>query len=895
MTKRIRRPLLAIVLLSAPQLSADTFPGRFYRFERLAPRTETVSMVGVSSICQDAEGFLWIGTSAGLARYDGYRFVFFQALANSGAPSAPTAILPVTPARNGDLWIGTKGQGLQAFSTDTQTFARFLDQGQGSSGPADDIVLAVQEDAAGDLWVGTRSLGLIHYDRRTRASSTVPLDPKPEVVWDVLVDSAGSVWVGTLGAGLFRIDPDTGRTVRFRSDPADPRSLGSDTVWTVFQDGSGTIWAGTKEGGLNRFDVRDGGFTRFFGAGDFPDDLASLTITAIEEDQAGRLWLGTSGEGVRIWDRRTGEYTVCRHDPQDPESLGDDGVSSIFEDRSGVVWIGTVRGGLNKCLAGKAKFEHYKHNPSDPRSIGRDSVQSLWEDGSGALWVGSKSGLQRIDRKTGASPKLSGSVLAILGDRHGVLWLGTESEGLIRFEPSTQRLERFLFRPGRSGGPLSNRIHALLEDASDPDVLWVGTQRGLNRLDARTGDWTRFVRDARVPDSLVNPVVTALYDDRLGAIWVGTRGGLSRLDKSTGRCANFINHLGDQPGAGLSNNSINCLSGGRDGALWVGTEAGLDRLDRATGEWRHYGLKDGLGGEVVCGILEDGAGRLWLSTNRGLTRFDPRTGRFANFGLHDGLQGRVFSPRAAAEGGDGLMFFGGGNGINVVRPDDVPHDPVAPPLVWTAFYRNNVEMELPGPLSSRHDLVLSYKMGLITFQFAALSFTAPELNSFAYRLDPLEAAWAPLVPGHSVSFYNLRPGRYTLRVKAANPDGVWNEEGLAIALTVLPPFWKTWWFLLIVAAFLASGTALAVSAWRKIKAAPRTLGDDLESAIGAFGLTDREEEILRLVLKGARNKDIERALFISASTVRNHISNIFRKLGVRSRLELINRIGRNSR
>jgi two-component system sensor histidine kinase ChiS len=895
MTKRFAGPVLAIVLLGAPLLFADAFPGRFYRFERLFPQTETVSMVGISSICQDDRGFLWIGTSAGLARYDGYRFVFFQAPANGGASPAPTSILPVTSARNGDLWLGTNGQGLLAFSNDTQAITRFLDQAQGSPLPPDGIVLAVQEDAGGDLWIGTRSQGLFRFDPKSKTLAPFPLDPEIEVIWDVLADSSGSVWVGTLGAGLFRIDPATGEKVNFRFRPDNARSLGSDTVWTLFEDGSGTVWAGTKEGGLNRFDAHDGGFTRFFGAGDFPDDLSSLTISALAEDRAGRFWLGTSGDGLRIWDRRTGEYTVCRHDPQDPESIGDDGVTSIFEDNGGVVWIGTVRGGLNKCLSGRAKFEHYKHNPSDPRSIGRETVQALWADGAGTLWAGTKAGLEKIDGKDGASGKLAGSVLAIQGGRRGALWLGMESEGLVRFDPRTGEVTRHPARPRDPGGLANNKINALRADASDPDVLWIGTQRGLNRFDTRTGRWARFLRDPEVADSLVNPVVTALVDDGTGSLWVGTLGGLSRLDKATGRFENSVSRLGDPPGTSISNNTINCLHAGRDGAIWVGTEGGLDRLDRATGEWRNFALKDGLGGEVVCAILDDEAGRLWVSTNRGLSRFDPATERFTNFGLHDGVQGRVFNPRSAAEDADGRMFFGGGNGINAFDPADLRMDTIAPAVVWTGFYRNNVEMELPGPLSTLRDLALSYKLGLVTFEFAALSYAAPEMNSFAYRLEPEDDDWVPLVPGHSVSFYDLAPGRYTLRVKAANPDGTWNEEGFSLGFTVITPFWKTWWFLLIAAAFVASGAALAVGAWKKVKSVPPTLGEDLETVIGTYGLTEREEEILRLVLRGDRNHDIGQKLFISASTVRNHISNIFRKLGVRSRLELINRIGRNAR
>jgi ligand-binding sensor domain-containing protein/DNA-binding CsgD family transcriptional regulator len=893
MKRRTAVPPLILFLLAGSRLIADSFPGRFFRFERLAPRTETISMVGISSVCQDNEGFLWLGTSAGLARYDGYQFIFYPCDADGPESALPAAVYPVTPSSDGRLWVGTNARGLLAFSKDTESFLSYGGGGEARGGLGSDIILAVQEDALGGLWIGTRARGLYRYAPKTGSLTRVPLDPRLEVVWDVLADRSGAIWAATLGFGLYRIDPSSGKIDNFRFHPEDTRSLGSDTAWTVFEDRSGTIWVGTKDGGLNRYEPESDGFVRFYGAGDFSGDLASQTITAVLEDRSDRLWLGTASDGLRIWDRKSGAYVLCRHDPQDPESLGGDGVTSIFEDAGGVIWVGTALGGLNKCLVGRAKFEHYKHNPSDRRSISRNSVQALWEDPAGALWAGSKAGLERLDPATGAEKLANGSVLAIRGDPSGGIWLGTDGEGLVRFDPSTGRRKGFLAGDSRSG-LLANKVNALRADASDPAVLWIGTQRGVNRLDTRSGRWQQFVRAPESPFSLVNPVVTDLLDDGAGSIWVGTRGGLSRLDKSTGRCENFVSRLEDPPGASVRNNTVNCLYQDPGEAIWVGTYSGLDRLDRKTGRWRNYAQKDGLGGEVVAAILGDAAGGLWVSTNRGLARFDPATERFTNFGLHDGLQGFIFNPRAAALGADGRMSFGGGNGINVFHPSEIKKDPVPPAVVWTAFYRNNVERERPRPPSAEQDIILSYKMGLITFVFAALSFAAPEMNSFAYKLEPLDADWIPLVPAHSVSFYNLHSGPYILRIKAANPDGVWNEEGLAIGLTVLTPFWKTWWFQIIVAAFLASGLLLAFRVRARIKAAPGVLGAGLDENIGTYGLTGREEEILRLVLRGARNKDIERELFISASTVRNHISNIYQKLGVRTRLELINRIGRDA-
>jgi ligand-binding sensor domain-containing protein/DNA-binding CsgD family transcriptional regulator len=906
MMKRTAFRLLGILFLTASAVSGSIYPGRYHRFERLTPQTATASVVGISSICQDGDGYLWAGTSAGLARYDGYRFIFFPVASDDEAPPATAGIYPILVARSGDLWVGTSGQGLFEFSREMQMFVRYRHDPQDPDSLSDDIVLAIQEDAKGDLWVGTRLGGLNRYDRQKGSFIRFPLGPDAEVVWDVLADRNGNIWAGTLEAGLFKIDPQTGNTVNFRHIAGDPLSLGSDAVWTVFEDPEGTIWAGTKGGGLNRYDPGKNGFARFYGDGDFPRDLASQTITAIAEDKAGKIWLGTSSDGLRIWDRTTGEYVVCKHDPQDPESLGDDYITSVYQDISGIMWVGTVRGGLNKCLTGLAKFEHYKHNSWDPGSLGHNDVRALWADGEGKLWVGLKTGLETIDGKTGAATRFptdtsstvgpgNDRVLAIQGDSRGGIWLGTDGVGLVKLDPVSGTFTHFRSDRQNPNRISNNKVNALWVDRGSPGVLWVGTQQGLNRFEAKTGRWVRFLNDPQDEASLVNNIVTALHEDGSGSLWVGTRGGLSRLDKSTGKCENYVSRLDNPPGAGINDNIVNCILEGRDGVLWVGTERGLNRFDRAKGEWRVYAQKDGLAGEVVCAILEDTAGALWMSTNRGLSKLDQVTGNVTNFGLHDGVQGRSFNPGACFKDAGGRMFFGGTNGFNAFDPEAIQKNPFVPPVVWTAFYRNNEEVRLPRSTFVNRNLTLTYKTGLASFEFAALLFMAPELNTFAYRLEPRDADWTTLVPGHQVSLYNTGAGRYTLRVKASNPDGIWNEEGISIGLSVLSPFWRTPAFILITAAFLLSGAVMAVRAWKKVRSSPLAVGENLDAMIGTYGLTAREQEILRLVLQGTSNKDIAGKLFISASTVRNHIYNIYQKLEVRNRLELINRIGRDAR
>jgi len=907
---RMKRSFAAWLILGGILVQAELFaslPGRYSRFERLFPESGGTPVMGISSILQDREGYLWFGTMSGLARYDGYRFVFHSPPSGPGAAgvSGATVVYPAIEDSRGDIWFGTDGQGLFGFDKDKENFVQFRLRPDDPASLGGDTVLAIQEGQNGCLWVGTRLQGLDRFDRRTETFSRVPLDPAAGAIWDLLVDGRGFLWVGTQAGGLFRRDPASGEFKNFRFAPQNPRSLGSDTVWSIFQDREGTIWVGTKGGGLNRFVPESESFIRFDGDAAQPRDLVSPPITAIAEDEAGRLWIGTSRSGLRIWDPKSGEYLTIKHDSQDADSLTDDGITSILKDASGVMWVGTSRGGIAKCLADGVKFAHYKHNRFDIRSVTRNDVRALWRGDSGNLWVGFDEGLDEIDEATGRVRRFRhdpsdpgslgvGAVLCLCGDGEGRIWAGLDDHGLACLDSRTGRIERYSSDPGNLETLSNNRVYAILPDRSDPGVLWIGTHRGLCRLDSKTRRFTRFFNDDSDPDSLSGNIITALCDGGSGVLWVGTRWGLNRLDKATGKCERYISRLEAPPGMGINDNIVNCLHQTRAGILWVGTDNGLNLFDRSRGEWRAFARKEGLGGGVVCGILEDAAGALWVSTNRGLSKFDPESGKFTNFGVHDGLQGDVFNSGASFGSADGRLFFGGTNGFNAFDPAAVRKNPFLPPVVWTAFFRNNTEVKLPQSLSTLRRLTLPYKAPLATFEFAALSFAAPEMNSFAYRLEPRDRDWIPLVPEHRVSLSGIGAGRYRLRVKAASPDGIWNEDGIVIEIEVPTPPWRTWWFALLVAAFLAAGVVSAARLWKRAGTSSLAMGADLDAAIDGLELTSREQEILRLVIQGARNKDIERKLFISASTVRNHISNIYGKPGVRNRLELIRRISREA-
>ena len=892
--------LAGACLLAWPAAAAA---GGYIRFERLVPEFQNKPVTGIASSFQDRQGFLWFGTAAGLARYDGYRFVFFS------APEVPASALTVYPLfedRAGDIWVGTGGGGLLKFS---QALGKFVPLGPGHERPVaagEDIILAIQEDRRGDLWVGTRSNGLSRFDKKTGTFTPFPLVPEAKTIWDLLVDRKGFLWVGTQDEGLFRVDPEKGEAVHFRSEPGDPRSLGSNTVWSIFEDRAGTVWIGTNRGGLNRYDAAGDSFAPAFADGPEARELASNTITALAEDETGRLWIGTATRGLRVWDRASGECVVCRHDPQDPESLSDDNVTFIRRDASGVMWTGTTRGGVNKSVAGQAKFEHFKHNPDVPSSLSHNEVLSLWLSRSGSLWVGLRNGLDKVDGKRGVTARFSGGpagtgplsdgvVQAVAEDGRGRIWLGTQAGGLNGLDPGTGAVTAYRHDPRTPKSLSHNNIHVIWPERENPDILWVGTHQGLNRFDARRGTFTRFLREPSNPRSLSGNIVTAILEDRAGSLWVGTRAGLNKMDRATGACERYTAGAGQPPRTTINDDIVNCLFEDSRGLLWAGTDNGLNRFDRTKNEWTAYASRDELPGSVVCGILEDESGALWVSTNGGLVRFDPGTETFSAFGIHDGVQGREFSPRACLRSPDGRMVFGGVNGFNAFRPAAVARNPFVPPVAWTGFLRNGQNVDLGSPSARPRTLRLSARADVYTFEFAALCYIEPRLNRFAYMLEPRDRQWIPLGTANSVTVSGLKAGEYRLRVKGANPDGVGDENGFEVGLRFVQPFWRTPWFIGLAILFVASGVVSVIRIWLKLKSAFTVVGERADDIIAVYGLTPREQEILRLVLQGAENRDIEKKLFVSPSTVRNHIYNIYQKLGVRNRLELVNRIAKDAR
>ncbi|MFC2171435.1 two-component regulator propeller domain-containing protein [Acidobacteriota bacterium] len=798
---------------------------------------EGLSQSIVQCIAQDNKGFMWFGTEDGLNRYDGYRFTVFKHDPNDPSSLSYSEITALHVDGAGNLWIGTFNGGVNRYDPRTEHFERIQNDPDNPESLSNNIINVIFEDSKGALWFGTdKGLNrLVPAETGAGTGKFVrflhdPQNPHTltnDSVKAICEDSSGALWIGT-DAGLAKFDRDTGLFTRFSNKPDEKGSLGPGAVTALMVD-ENTLWIGTQGGGVNKLDLKNPRplFVRYTHRAGDPRSLSHDQVNVIFQDRDDRLWIGTNGGGLNLFDRPANAFTTYRHNPTIPRTLSYDQVMAIYEDRSGLLWIGTYGGGIDKINRTKKQFALYAHDPDNPNSLGHQIVWAVHEDKDGILWVGTHGGgLDRFDRKKnivkhyrhipGDPGSLSNNVVRIVyEDTSGTLWIGTNGGGLNRFDRKTETFEAFLNDPGDPASLSHNELRAIFEDGEG--TLWIGTNgAGLNKLvpaeePGAPPEFLRCRHDPSNPNSLSNDFVRFVFEDSKRILWIGTQGGgLNRFDRDR---ATFTHYRADPDDPqSLNNDFVFAIHEDRDANLWLGTwGGGLNKFDRESNTFSHYTMEDGLPNDAIYAIVQDKEGNYWLSTNNGISKFNPREETFRNYTIEDGLQSNEFNGGSFFKNPDtGEIFFGGIKGLNAFYPEKITDNPHKPPVVITSFQKLNQESTFDKPFSEIKELTLSYQDYVFSLEFAALDFTAPEKNLYAYKMEGLDEDWIFTDAKKRFATYTtLAPGKYTFKVRGSNSDGKWNEKETSLDIIITPPFWKTWWFTLIWLAFAAALMARA--------------------------------------------------------------------------------------
>lgn len=802
----------------------------------------------VRAITQDRQGFIWIGTRDGLARYDGIDFKVFKHDRDNPDSITDNHIRAIVADPSGVLWVGTENDGFNRFDPETEKFTPYRHDPDDPKGLSKANVFGLYQDRKGMLWIGLNDGHLNRFDPTSETfTHYIGTDAIGNSrIYEIYGDEAGMLWLIT-DIGLVQFDP---RTEIFT--PHLLKGAGDKNPIQVVYKSPRSPLSKIAEN-RNKIGQLDPDIKGFFGTqydpktpGNFSGNEGG-TLAIVSADSRGMLWgrSGTVGTptGVSRYDPSTGKLSHYTHDSLDPKSLSNDIINTMFEDRSGMLWIGTQENGISTFSPGHQKFSVYKPDVRRADSLFDSPIMTVYEDSKGLIWVGHDNQIVEVfDRDTERvihryrhdpeDPKSLGkgsSWWVFYEDRFGDVWMGGQDTGLNRFDRKTGEFQHYRNDPDDPNSLGGDVVISIYEDRSG--TLWIGAG-GLNRFDRENDRFQVYRPDPKNPRGLSDGNINEIYEDSRGQLWLSTwNGGLNRFDKDAELFTQYRQDVKDP--TTVVSDGINDILEDRSGRLWVSTVGGLCQFHFETEDFTCYSEKDGLPNNRVGEILEDGRGNLWLATFNGLSKFDPNTKTFRNYDAFDGLPGNTLADGYQNRRGE--LFFAIGNAFIAFDPETISDNPNHPSVVLTGMSLFNKPVPIDGEVLDRgiwatDAIALAYDQFIVTFEFASLSYIAPEKNRYQYQLEGLENRWNEVDSRHRYATYTKLPaGDYIFRVRGTNNDGIWSSNEVALNITIIPPWWETTGFRIIVIWLVV---ALAVAAYRWRVKAMEQRNRELEKQVG---------------------------------------------------------------
>ena len=813
---RIRRSTLFVLLLVFTGIYVFSQEGNI-KFENISTR-EGLSQSSPNCIIQDSKGILWIGTEDGLNKYDGYSFIVYKPEVNNPGSISNNRIKCIIESKDGKLWIGTNGGGLNVYDRKKDLFEQF--NGYDSGYFSHEIINCLHETDDGSIWAGTTN-GLVKIESSKRNSLLFVHTPSnstsisDDFVTCITSDNSGYLWVGT-PKGLNRMKSGKGSFIRYLHDDEIESSISGNSITCILSDQSNTLWVGTSEG-INLYDHSNDEFERISLNHKIKiNGITEYAITALAEDNNGNIWIGTNSDGVDVFSKDMNQIINLRYNHTNPYSLSNNEVLSIYRDQSGIIWVGS--NGMDKYNPKKEKFALYNFDPYSSEGLIYRNIHAIYEDDYDVLWIGSKSdGILILDRIKKVSRRImveenrsdgisSNKIRVIREHPEGTIWVGTDDNGLNRITLNEERLpssfEVFRHDPNAFNSLTSNTIYSLY--FAGEDSLWIGTDNGISVMNLSTNEIIWYVANPDKPNSLNNNTAYYIYGDSHGTIWIATDNGINKYDPEIDGFSYYVTQQADSNS--LSSDELLTIYEDRNGILWIGTYAkGINSFDPETETFNRFEEMSELSTAVVYGILEDDKSNLWLSTNDGVFKFNPAEKRILrHFTVEDGLQSNEFNGGAYFKSTSGEMFFGGQYGFNSFFPNEVSVDTTPPKIILTELKINNKTIT-PGEDSpiDRHisevtDITLNSRQNNFTLSFAGLHFANPDGNQYKYMLEGFDKDWIDGGVQRFVSYTSLPYKTYYFRVKAANSDGIWDENGLTIRIRIKPPYYSTSAFRILI-------------------------------------------------------------------------------------------------
>lgn len=790
-----------------------------YRFSHISV-ADGLSPGSVNCIFKESRGFLWIGTSSGLNRYDGYKIKNYNPDPKNTSAYQSAEYKKIFEDPLGNIWLQT-ALGINIFDPITENFSSNQSRILKALNLPEIEVKDIKKDSHGNFWFIHVNALISKYDTHTKQVTHQELSAKSnlpggEEITSFAEGNNGDFWIIYNNGLLQRLNLSTLK-VEFTSEILKQKFPDNLYDYQLVVDHQDNLWIHLFEDyGVFHYNVRNNSL-RNFNTETSPIRLSSNLINDLVKDLDGNIWIGTDHGGIDIIDPTEFSVKYVVNNSEIESSLSQNSIITFYRDNEGIIWIGTFKNGLDYYHPSLIKFPLEKKLLSTPASLPFNDVNVFTEDKKGNIFIGTNGGgLLYFNRKTGTYTQFthnpeddksisSDVIVSLLHDSEGTLWVGTYLGGLNKM--TSDGFKSFKHNPQDSSSIGGNNVWELFEDSKGN--IWVGTLRaGLYILDREKEIfYSTNSRGERFAPSIT--YVSAIEEDAEANIWVGGLNGIEVLNPEAERLFHFTFNPND-PGS-LSSNSIRSIYKDRQDNVWVGTDEGLDLYHKRDQSFFHFNEQDGLPGKRVIGIVADNQDDLWLTSSYGLSQFkidsaenteERITPNFKNYNYLDGLQGNLFNENAIFKTSEGDILVGGMDGYNIFNPQQFEYNTKKPKIIFTDFILFNRSLNpneevngriiLEEPIQKTSVLTLKYDENLFSVEFAALDFLQPSKNNYRYKLEGFDQQWRKTGSDlRKVTYTNLDPGNYTLKVQASNNDGVWNREGAELKLVILPPFYKT--------------------------------------------------------------------------------------------------------
>ena len=753
----------------------------------------------INQIYQDKKGFIWIATEHGLNKFDGNKFVVYRKTQGDSTSLKNNNTQTIFEDSSDNLWIGCI-DGLIKYDRKSDLFYEIDIRNENGERLYPNIK-SIIERKNGDLWFASSGSGLFSIKKgKAECEQEKLLNEKlcSRFLTVIYEDSANRLWIGSENSGLNIYSFNTEKLLTYTASSDVSHRITSDAISAICEGENETIFVGTLNGGLNKFELSKTNIEFIYDR----NKNKQLPIKALIFNKSKQLFVGTDGYGMKIYNPAS--QILEDYEPSSSSfDFSKAKIHSLLEDKDGNIWAGIFQKGVFFIPGNPNGFKYYGYKSFRKNSIGSNCVMAIHKDKEGIIWVGTDNdGLYAINEKTQQVRHFENSedmfsvpntIMSIQEQGDDKLWLGSYLNGFVLFDKQTGKCN---FINDRKRVLLSNdKVYCMVEDKKGN--LWVGTYGGgLYKIDlASYSTIEHYYQHQEGDEGLPNNWINSLEYEENGLLWIGTYKGLTCLNTHTKAFRTY-----KQEDSNLPSNIIFALKKDKQDNIWIGTDGGLACLNRNSEKITVYTIDDGLSSNMICAIEDDENGNIWLSTFSGISKLSPESAVFTNYYTSDGLQGNEFSRGAHFKSADGEIFFGGVNGITSFVPEEIHSKERKLDVYVTDFYlfgnsihqvqKSKGKEIINQPIMDVSDITLASDENVFSIEFSTLGYDNPEGISYHYRLENYDIDWLNTTPGNNrINYTNLSPGKYKLQFQAANKEN--KSEIKNFQIIIRPPWYQT--------------------------------------------------------------------------------------------------------